>query len=103
VTAIFPSGTSGGIKRGQAADFYPEGAAWEGAAPIPAVVARVNPDPATDGARVELALRLDSGLPAPLQQGLKGRVEVELERVSPAILVFRSGGLVDQTQGRNNN
>lgn len=103
VTAVFPSGTSDRIKRGQAANFYPEGAVWTQAGPIPAVVARVVPDPSADQARVELALRLDRRLPAPLQQGLKGRVDIELERVSLATLVLRSGGLADQNQGRNAN
>jgi hypothetical protein len=101
VTALFPSGTLDRIKRGQAANFYPEGAVWAQAGPIPAIVTGVSPDPTADQARVELALRLDRSLPVPLQQGLKGRVEIELERVSPASLVFRSGGLVNPSTIQN--
>jgi hypothetical protein len=44
--------------------------------------------------RVELALLPDSAPPIPVQHGLPGTVEVEVDRVSPATLVLRTAGLL---------
>jgi hypothetical protein len=101
VTAVFPPGTSEGIKRGQAASFYPQGVEWEQHGPLPAIVASVDPDIDANQTRVELALRPEGSLPAPLKLGKTGRVEIELERVSPATLVFRAGGLVNHDTDQN--
>jgi hypothetical protein len=100
VMALFPSGSGNAIKRGQEASFYPEGADWAQAGPIPAAVSDIATQPDTDQVQVELVLRVGHGLPAPLRTGMKGRVEIELERVSPATMVLRSGGLVDQAETR---
>ena len=101
VVATFPAGTVDRVWRGQAARFHPESAAWEGVAPIPAMVAHVNPDPTSDRTYVEIVLRVDQTLPAPLEQDMKGRVDIELERVSPATLVMRSSGLANSGSNRN--
>lgn len=101
VTAIFSPETSEGIKRGQTASFYPQGEEWEQAGPVPAIVSDVSADSATHQTRVELALRPESSLPAPLKEGHTGRVDIELETVSPATLVFRAGGLVTQPTNQN--
>ena len=58
-------------------------------------VARVAHDTTTEGKLVEITLHPEESLPAPLEEGLKGRVELELERVSPAILLMRSAGLIN--------
>ena len=101
VTAVFPLGNSDQIKRGQAARFHPEGTAWEGAAPISATVARVTPDATAGQTYVELVLRLDHRLPAPLHSSLQGRVDIELERVSPATLILRSAGVITPSTNQN--
>ncbi|HBL26462.1 MAG TPA: hypothetical protein DD490_06475, partial [Acidobacteria bacterium] len=44
--------------------------------------------------RVELTLRPRPGSRLPLQHGLPGTVEVEVEKVSPAVLVLRTVGKV---------
>ena len=80
------------LKRGQSASFYPQGGEWQQAGPVPAIVAEVSSFD-DNQSRVELALRPEGRLPAPLKEGQAGRVEIELERVSPATLVFRAGGL----------
>jgi hypothetical protein len=64
-------------------------------------VASITPDTHAGQTRVELALRPVSALPAPLKPGLTGRVEIELERVSPAAYVFRAGGLVNHATDQN--
>jgi hypothetical protein len=101
VTAFFPAGTSEGIRRGQAARFYPQGVGWEQASPLPAVVAKVTTDSDASQTRVELALRPVRSLPVALKQGQAGRVEIESEQVSPATLVFRAGGLANQATDQN--
>jgi hypothetical protein len=100
VLALFPSDSVGAIRRGQEASFYPEGAEWAQTGPIPAAVSDITTRPDSGQVQVELVLRLGQGLPAPLRTGMKGRVEIELERVSPAKMVLRGGGLVDQANAR---
>ena len=58
---------------------------------IPATVARVGSEAQNGRIRVELDVTpLDDSLP--LEHGLPGTVEVEVERLSPAALVLRSAG-----------
>jgi multidrug resistance efflux pump len=61
---------------------------------LTAHVARVASEPRDGRIRVELSLRPDRGSRLPLQHGLPGTAEVEVERVSPAILVLRTVGKV---------
>jgi hypothetical protein len=42
--------------------------------------------------RVELSVERALEFPVELQHGLPGRLEIEIERVSPATLVLRSAG-----------
>jgi hypothetical protein len=57
-------------------------------------VERVANEPRDGRIRVELALRPFSRSRLPLQHGLPGLVEVEVERVTPAALVLRTVGKV---------
>ena len=59
---------------------------------IPAIVARVGSEAREGHIRVELDVTLDDGSELPLEHGLPGTVEVEVERLSPAALVLRSAG-----------
>jgi multidrug resistance efflux pump len=61
---------------------------------LPATVSRLASEPRDGRIRVELALRPERGSRLPLQHGLPGTVEVEVERVSPAVLVLRTVGKV---------
>jgi membrane fusion protein (multidrug efflux system) len=62
---------------------------------MPATVTEVGNEAseANDG-RIRVELSLDSGAASsiPLGHGLPGSAEVEVERVSPAILVLRAAG-----------
>ena len=61
---------------------------------LAATVARVAEEPRGGRIRVELAARPDRRSRLPLQHGLPGTVEVEVERVSPAVLVLRAVGKI---------
>jgi membrane fusion protein (multidrug efflux system) len=61
---------------------------------LAARVARVASEPRDGRIRVELALRPDRRSRLPLQHGLPGTAEVEVERVAPAVLVLRTVGKV---------
>jgi multidrug resistance efflux pump len=61
---------------------------------LPARVTRVASEPRDGTIRVELALRPPRRTRLPLQHGLPGTAEVEVERVTPAILVLRTVGKV---------
>jgi membrane fusion protein (multidrug efflux system) len=53
-------------------------------------VSSVAGDPQEGQIRVELALDRMQATSLPLQHGLPAEVDVEVERVSPAVLVLRS-------------
>src|SRR6185295_8754551 len=61
---------------------------------VPARVVRVASEPRDGRIRVELTLQPDRGSRLPLQHGLPATAEVEVERVTPAILVLRTVGKV---------
>ncbi len=61
---------------------------------LAATVAQVADEPRGGTIRVELAARPDRRSRLPLQHGLPGTVEVEVERVTPATLVLRAVGKV---------
>ncbi|MFP5289314.1 MAG: HlyD family secretion protein, partial [Thermoanaerobaculia bacterium] len=61
---------------------------------LPATVLRVASEPSGGRIRVELALHPDRRSRLPLQHGLPGLVEVEVERVTPAVLVLRAAGKI---------
>ncbi len=61
---------------------------------LPAIVGGLGSEPRDGRIRVELTLRPRPGSRLPLQHGLPGTVEVEVEKVSPAVLVLRTVGKV---------
>jgi hypothetical protein len=60
---------------------------------IPATVDRVADEIRDGKIRVELTVDPDPSFTVPLQDGLPGTLEVEVERISPAALVLRAAGL----------
>lgn len=101
VTATFPSDTAGQIVRGHKASFQPNGNGWANTEPIPAMVASVADDTTAEGNHVEITLHPEESLSAPLKEGLKGRVVLELDQVSPAILLMRGAGMTNQAEGNS--
>ncbi|MGI8962254.1 MAG: HlyD family secretion protein [Bryobacteraceae bacterium] len=93
VIAQFPPPAAlGRIKPGQLAQIRLEGFPWMQYGTVRARVAHVAGEVRDGTVRVELAV--DSGRPTeiPLQHGLPGSVEIEVERVAPISLVMRHAG-----------
>jgi multidrug resistance efflux pump len=91
--APFPPGMAlGRIAPGQRAWMRLEGFPWTQYGTLPATVSRVASE--VRGGRVRVECRLDPGaaFPVALQHGLPGTVEIEVERVSPAVLALRNAG-----------
>jgi membrane fusion protein (multidrug efflux system) len=87
-----PADGLGRIRPGQPGRLRLEGFPWTQYGTVPATVAGLAAE-VTDGRlRVELDLGPDTGFPVPLQHGLPGTVEVEVERATPAALVLRAAG-----------
>jgi membrane fusion protein (multidrug efflux system) len=87
-----PSAVLGRIRAGQPARLRLEGFPWTEYGKVAATVARVGSEPRSGQVRVELAIDPNSSSHIPLQHGLPGAIEVEVERVSPAALALRAVG-----------
>lgn len=93
VVAQFPPAAAlGRIRVGQPARMRLDGFPWAQYGSIPATVSGVAGEVRDGTVRVEL--RIDPGSPSrvPLQHGLPGSVEVEVEQLTPAALVLRAAG-----------
>lgn len=95
IVADFPAARAlGRLREGQPARLRLTGFSWTEYGTIPAVVSRVGSEVRGDQVRAELQVTAQPGLRAPLQHGLPGTVEVEVERVSPLTLLMRAAGVV---------
>lgn len=93
VLASFPPQmVLGRVRPGQAARLRLEGFPWTEFGTVPAVVARVASELRDGRVRVELDVAPPTSSRIPLQHGLPGSVEIEVERVSPGILLLRAAG-----------
>ena len=92
VAEFSPSAALGKIQPGQAATVKLEGFAWAQFGTLSAHVSRVAGDVRDGKVRVELAVRAPAHSHLPLRHGLPGSVEIEVERVTPALLLLRSAG-----------
>ncbi len=99
IVADFPLEAQGLIWPGQPALFHPNGTIEGQASTIPAVVIDVVNQVQEERVRVELLSLADPTSPIFLQSDLTGQLEIEIERVSPAILVMQATGqLLDAPQ-----
>jgi len=107
LTAVVPTGgiravaefsvqaAAGRIRPGQIARLRLDGFPWTQYGMVHAKVTRVATEPKDGMVRVELSVEPNSNVP--MQHGLPGSVEVDIERVTPASLVFRAvGGALGQ-------
>ncbi len=92
VADFAPEAALGRIRVGQPARVRLAGFPSSQYGSLEARVARVSSELRDGTIRVELTLRTESNPTLPLQHGLPGDVEVEVERVSPAILLLRAAG-----------
>jgi membrane fusion protein (multidrug efflux system) len=93
VADFAPASALGKIRPGQHAVVRLNGFPWARFGLLQARVDRVAGDIRDGKVRVELALNQEPSS-IPLQHGLPGAVEVEVERISPAGLLLRSAGQV---------
>jgi len=92
VAHFLPAVALGRVQPGQPARLRLEGFPWAQYGSVAATVSSVANE-ARDGViRVELRLVSEALTAIPLQHGLPGTVEVEVERASPATLVLRGVG-----------
>lgn len=100
IVALFsPAAAVGRIRPGQPALLRLDGFAWTEYGAVHARVAQVGAEPREGLVRVELDVAPGSASRIPQQHGQPGRVDVEVERVSPATLVLRAAGLIDAPAG----
>lgn len=93
VVAEFPVSAVGRLAPGQPAELRLTGFPWTEYGVVRAQVSNVGSEPREGRVRVELAIVPSPALARiPMQHGLQGAVEVEVDRVAPAILVLRSAG-----------
>ena len=70
----------------------PDGFPWTQYGTLPATVSRIASEPRSGLVRVELDVQKRPDSAIPIQHGLPGTLEIEVERVSPAELVLRAAG-----------
>lgn len=92
VADFVPSAALGRIEPGRPARLRLNGFPWAQYGSVAATVTSVASEVRDGRIRVELTVHPDPASPIPLQHGLPGTVEVEVEQVSPATLVLRAAG-----------
>jgi len=93
VVANFPPAIAlGRVRPGQPARLRLDGFPWAQYGSLAATVTSVATETRHGAIRVELHLEPKAPTAIPLQHGLPGTVEVEVERISPATLVLRGVG-----------
>jgi membrane fusion protein (multidrug efflux system) len=92
VAEFLPAAAIGRIRAGQSARMRPEGFPWTQYGVLEATVRRVANEPRSGRIRVELDVVPKPDSRIPMQHGLPGTLEIQVERASPASLVFRAAG-----------
>jgi membrane fusion protein (multidrug efflux system) len=92
VVAEFLPPALGRVRAGQPARLRLDGFPWTQYGHIPATVQSVASETREGRVRVELAVHQSPASHVPLEHGLPGAVEVELERVAPVTLLIRTLG-----------
>ncbi len=93
LVAEFPPLTAAGrLQPGQPARLRLAGFPWAQYGSVAATVTSVSSEPRDGQLRVELRVIPGSVSSIPLQHGLLGTVEVQVDRLSPATLVLRAAG-----------
>jgi membrane fusion protein (multidrug efflux system) len=91
VADFAPASAIGRVHAGQRARMRVAGFPWTQYGMLDATVIAVSSEVADGRIRVRLALD-DQASPIPRNHGLIGEVEIELEQVSPAVLIARAAG-----------
>jgi multidrug resistance efflux pump len=92
VAQFEPSAAFGKVHPGQFASVRLQGFPWAQYGTISARVSHVADEIRDGKVRVELAVNSAAHSRIPFQHGLPGSVEIQIEQVSPAVLLLRSAG-----------
>jgi multidrug resistance efflux pump len=92
IAEFSPDAALGKLQPGQPAIVRLEGFPWAQFGTLSARVSQVAGEIRNGKVRVELAVNAAPRSRIPIQHGLPGSVEVEIERASPALLLLRSAG-----------
>jgi multidrug resistance efflux pump len=92
VAEFLPAAALGRIHPGQRARLRLQGFPWAQYGTIGATVASVGGEIRDGRVRVELNVNAPTSSSIPLQHGMPGEVEIEVERISPATLILRAAG-----------
>jgi membrane fusion protein (multidrug efflux system) len=92
VAEFLPGAALGRIRAGQPARLRLDGFPWAQYGAIRATVETVGEEVRDGRVRVELAVPAVTDSSLPLQHGLPGTVEVQVERVAPVTLALRAAG-----------
>lgn len=92
IVARFPVVVVGRLRPGQLAKVRLDGFPWTQYGTVPAEVREVGTEPIDGLVRVELALTPEPDSTVPIEHGLTGSVEIQVEVASPAVLVLRAAG-----------
>jgi membrane fusion protein (multidrug efflux system) len=90
--ALFPAASVGRIRPAQRARLRLDGYPWGQWGTLAATVASVGNEPIEGRVRVELRLGPNKDTAIPLQHGLPGTAEIEVERATPVEVVLRAAG-----------
>jgi multidrug resistance efflux pump len=92
VAQFYPEDAVGRVQPGQSARVLLDGFPWTQYGGLPATVSAVADEVRDGHIRVELRLDPLDRSPIPRRHGLPGTVEIEVEHISPAMLVLRAVG-----------
>ena len=102
IVANFPPAEAlGRIRPGQTAWFRLHGFPWAQHGSIAATVERVAREVRDGLVRIELGINEEQASLIPVQHGLPGTLEVEVERISPALLALRAAGRLFSRQNES--
>jgi len=100
--ADFPSAEAlGHVLPGQHAWIRLHGFPWTQYGTISATVKSIGSEPHNGLVRVDLTINPKSATSIPIREGLLGSAEVEVEHVSPAILILRAAGTLMTKPGQS--
>lgn len=92
VARFLPRAALGRIQPGQRAELRLAGFPWAEYGTLPVTVTRVAGEVRDGSVRVEAELVANTSFRGPVQHGVPGVLEVEIERISPCDLTLRSAG-----------